>query len=207
MADLPDFLTIPQSFPAPGGRISDPGKSISRLRKEKGWTLAEVSKKTGVAISTLSKIENNKSSPTYEVLVRLAEGLGLDFVELMDGGSVRFAPGIRTINRSGQGVRYTTLLGDYQALSTELAYKALQPMIVRIPFDGSSHPHLFSEHSGEEFVYVLEGEIDFFMDRYAATRLDAGDSVHFDANMRHSFLALGGRDAVILVVCFGAFSK
>ena len=88
MADLPDFLAVPQSSQAPGGKVSDPGKFISRLRKEKGWTLAEVSKKTGVAISTLSKIENNKSSPTYEVLVRLAEGLGLDFVELMDGGSV-----------------------------------------------------------------------------------------------------------------------
>ena len=207
MADLPNFLVIPQSFPAPGDKISDPGKSISRLRKEKGWTLAEVSKKTGVAISTLSKIENNKASPTYEVLVRLAEGLGLDFVELLDGGSVRFASGIRTINRAGQGVNYTTSLGEYEALSTELAYKALQPMIVRIPFDGGSQPRLFSKHSGEEFVYVLEGEIEFFMDRYAATRLNVGDSVHFDANMTHSFLALGGRGAIILVVCFANKSR
>jgi transcriptional regulator with XRE-family HTH domain len=207
MADLPDFLVIPQPFPASGGQVPNPGKNLSRLRKEKDWTLAEVSKKTGVAISTLSKIENNKSSPTYEVLVRLAEGLGQDFVELMDGGSVRFAPGIRTINRRGQDVRFTILFSEYQALSTELAYKALQPMIVGIPFDGASYPRLFSEHSGEEFVYVLEGEIEFFMDPYAATRLTAGDSVHFDANMRHSFLALGGQDAVILVVCFANKSR
>lgn len=207
MVDLPDIPAVPQISPVPGSKISDPGNFIARLRKEKGWTLAEVSKKTGVAISTLSKIENHKTSPTYDVLVHLAEGLGLDFVEFLNGGSVRFAPGIRTINRSGNGVQYSTPLGDYLALSTELAYKALQPMVVRIPFDDSSHPRLFSEHNGEEFVYVLDGEIEFFMDPYAATHLSVGDSVHFDANMRHSFLAHGGRDAVILVICYGDKSR
>ena len=63
------------------------GKALQRLRKDNGWTLSTVSEKTGVAISTLSKIENNQSSPNYDVLIRLAEGLGVDFVELVKGGS------------------------------------------------------------------------------------------------------------------------
>ena len=63
------------------------GKALQRLRKDNGWTLSTVSAKTGVAISTLSKIENNQSSPNYDVLIRLAEGLGVDFVELVKGGA------------------------------------------------------------------------------------------------------------------------
>ena len=110
------------------------GKALQRLRKDNGWTLSTVSAKTGVAISTLSKIENNQSSPNYDVLTRLADGLGVDFVELVRGGSFStFAPGSRTINRSGETVRYATPMGEYHALSSELAKKSLQPMLVRVP--------------------------------------------------------------------------
>ena len=59
------------------------GRALQRLRKGKDWTLAAVAEKTGVAISTLSKIENNQSSPSYDVLVRLANGLNMGLMELV----------------------------------------------------------------------------------------------------------------------------
>ena len=59
------------------------GKALQRLRKDNDLTLAAVSAKTGVAISTLSKIENNQSSPNFDVLTRLAEGLGMDLITLL----------------------------------------------------------------------------------------------------------------------------
>lgn len=60
------------------GDHSIPGALLFRLRRKNGWTLAEVSKRTGVAVSTLSKIENGKSSPNYDVLLRLCRGLDLN---------------------------------------------------------------------------------------------------------------------------------
>ena len=79
------------------------GKALQRLRKNNDLTLAAVSARTGVAISTLSKIENNQSSPNFDVLVRLADGLGLDLIALLGDSFYTFAHGARTITRAGGG--------------------------------------------------------------------------------------------------------
>ena len=177
------------------------GKVLQRLRKDNGWTLSVVSAKTGVAISTLSKIENNQSSPNYDVLIRLAEGLGVDFVELFKNRSfTTFAPGSRTINRAGDTILYNSALGEYHILSGELAKKTLQPMLVCVP-RGKEAPDILSNHGGEEFIYVLSGSLKFFMEPYSATILERGDSVHFDGVMPHGFVAVGDEDAWILSVC------
>ncbi len=177
------------------------GKALQRLRKDNGWTLSTVSTKTGVAISTLSKIENNQSSPNYDVLIRLAEGLGVDFVELVKGGSFStFAPGSRTITRTSDTLRYETPMGEYHVLSSELAKKSLQPMLVRLP-KGKEAPEILSSHWGEEIVYVLSGSLKFFMEPYRETLLNQGDSVHFDGVIPHGFVSVGDEDAWILSVC------
>ena len=154
-----------------------------------------------MAISTLSKIENNQSSPNYDVLIRLADGLGVDFVELVKGGSFStFAPGSRTITRTADTVRHDTPLGEYHLLSGELAKKSLQPMLVRLP-KGKETPEILSSHWGEEFLYVLSGSLKFFMEPYRETLLNKGDSVHFDGVIPHGFVAVGDEDAWILAVC------
>ena len=175
------------------------GKALQRLRKNNDLTLAAVSAKTGVAISTLSKIENNQSSPNFDVLVRLADGLGLDLIALLGDSFYTFAHGARTITRAGGGVRYETPLGDYEALSSEIAMKALQPAVVRVPA-GRDEPTAMSSHAGEEFIHVLKGTVRFFMEPYSPTVLEPGDSVHFDSLMRHGFVALGDEDALMLSV-------
>ena len=175
------------------------GKALQRLRKNNDLTLAAVSAKTGVAISTLSKIENNQSSPNFDVLTRLAEGLGMDLITLLGDSFYTFAPGARTVNRANKGVRYHTPLGVYEALSSELAMKALQPAVVHVP-GGRREPAAMSSHAGEEFIYILRGTVRFFMEPYSPTVLEQGDSVHFDSLMRHGFVAVGDEDALMLSV-------
>ena len=176
------------------------GKAIQKIRKSNALTLSAVSEKTGLAISTLSKIENNQSSPNFDMLARLAEGLGLDLITLLGDSFYTFAAGARTINRANQGIRYETPFGTYEALSSEIAMKALQPMVVHVP-KGKDKPAASSSHGGEEFIYVLEGSILFSMDPYSPTALEQGDSIHFDSLMPHGFVALGDKDAWILSVC------
>ncbi len=176
------------------------GKAIQKIRKSNALTLSAVSEKTGLAISTLSKIENNQSSPNFDMLARLAEGLGLDLITLLGDSFYTFAAGARTINRANNGIRYETPFGTYEALSSEIAMKALQPMVVHVP-KGKDMPAAMSSHGGEEFIYVLEGNILFSMDPYSPTTLEQGDSVHFDSLMPHGFVAIGDKDAWILSVC------
>ena len=175
------------------------GRALQRLRKNNNLTLAAVSAKTGVAISTLSKIENNQSSPNFDVLTRLADGLGLDLLALLGESFYTFAHGARTITRANEGVSYETPLGTYEALSGEIAMKALQPAVVRVPA-GRSEPAAMSTHAGEEIIYILCGTVRFYMEPYSPTVLEPGDSVHFDSLMQHGFIALGDEDALMLSV-------
>lgn len=176
---------------------------LSDLRKGNGWTLAEVSRRTGVAISTLSKIENGQTQPAYSVLTRLAAGLEIDFVDLLGGtANPRFSGAARAITRAGQGVHFRTDMGLYEALGADLAAKSLQPMVIEIPPPSADSPSVRSAHRGEEFVYVLDGAVVFEMSPYAPVVLEKGDSVYFDGAMDHGFHAVGPQSGRILSVCF-----
>ena len=178
------------------------GKTLHRLRRENGWTLSTVSTKTGVAVSTLSKIENNQTSPNYDVLVRLCEGLDLNLAEFFQGGTfATFAHGSRTVNRLGDGVRCEMPFGEYVVLSGELSRKALEPKLIYLPKPTEESTVVSTHsHTGEEFVYVVRGAVKFYMEPYTAIVLKEGESVHFDAQMPHGWVAVGDTDAVTLIV-------
>ncbi len=180
---------------------SSVGDALSRMRRDNSWTLADVSKLTGVSISALSKIENNVSAPAYGVLTRLAAGLGVDFVELLGEHPPTFASGMRAVTRSGQGVPYETPIGRYLAVGAELAAKTMQPMVVVVPPKSKRAPQFRSSHNGEEFLYVLEGTVEFYLEPYEPLILNKGDSVYFDGASRHGFAGCNDREAEILCVC------
>ncbi len=56
-------------------------------------------------------------------------------------------------------------------------------------------------HPGEEFAYVLDGRVDFYTEYYAPLRLAPGDSVYFDSNMGHAYIAVGDDVSRVLSVC------
>ena len=60
------------------------GERLRVLRKERGWTLQELSRRAGVSLSAVSKIENAQVAPTFDTLVKVARGLGLGFDALLD---------------------------------------------------------------------------------------------------------------------------
>ncbi len=189
-------------------RSHNVGTALHRLRRENGWTLSTVSNKTGVAVSTLSKIENNQTSPNYDVLVRLCEGLDLNLAEFFEGGSfATFAHGSRTVNRRGEGLRVGTPDWEALVLSGELSTKALHPRIIRVTKAADETVVAGAHaHTGEEFVYVVSGPVRFYMEPYSIIELQEGESVHFDARMRHGWAAAGDAEAVTLVVAQNALA-
>ena len=196
-----DKLTAASRIPRPDPESQPIGQVLAGHRRENGWTLAEVSRRTGVSISALSKIENGQSRPAYDVLTRLAAGLDIDLGELLGGGrQPRFESAVRAITRVGEGPVFSTDMGRYEMLATELAAKSLTPMVIEIPPPTPSRPHVRSTHSGEEFVYVLEGEVVFNMRPYAPVVLSAGDSVYFDGSSDHGFHSNGPAPSRILSI-------
>jgi transcriptional regulator with XRE-family HTH domain len=176
----------------------DPSRIILRLRKEKGLLLSELAQRSGVSASTISRIENGKLSPTYGVMAKLSEALGIRWSDLVGTSATSFAPGCRAVSRADTGVKQLTGRGLYEWLGTDLVTKAMEPTLIEALPD---HPDRVLEgHSGEELIYVIEGTLVFYMQHYAPLVMQAGDSVYFDATTPHAAYAQDNRTRFLSVV-------
>jgi transcriptional regulator with XRE-family HTH domain len=185
-------------------KVARPGAALKAFRERKGWTLAEVSRRTGLTISTLSKVENGRVSLNFEKLSRLSTGLGLDIGNLLSPDGVppaaQIPAGRRNTTRSGEETVYQTEVYNHLHHATDLLNKMFTPMIVEPRARSVEEFGELIRHSGEEFVYVLEGVAELHTDTYAPLTLHPGDSIYFDSGMAHAFIAVGeGRCRILSV--------
>lgn len=173
---------------------------LRSLRTRRGWTLGQTSKASGVATSTLSKIENGLMSPTYDVLLKLAGGLDMDLAELFSPAQDHMGSGRRSIERHGNGKPHDTPLYDHRLLCSQLSHKRMMPFFTRIKKDSVDDDGGWSQHEGEEFVYVLSGSIQLDTEYYEPEILNAGDCFYIDSRMRHRVINRGQEQAEVLWV-------
>jgi transcriptional regulator with XRE-family HTH domain len=190
--------------PHPRSATEDPrlqlGPALRQLRRAGGFTLQELSQRTGLASSTLSKIENNLISPTYDSILRLADGLQIDVAQLFDPGSIQMSLGRRSVTRDGRGASYKTDQYDYEMLCTDLSQKKFFPIVATIKARTVADFGDFPWHAGEEFIYVLSGEVEIHTEHYEPVRLSPGDGSYFDSSMGHACVSVGKKPARILWV-------
>jgi transcriptional regulator with XRE-family HTH domain len=178
------------------------GQVLRERRSYYGWTLAEVAAMTDVSRSTLSKLENDLITPSYRTLLQLCSGLDIEINELVGrpGGAV----GRRSISRGQSGC----LMGDrnpgYTYLCTEVAHKRIVPIAIDISANSMNPAGDLWSHSGEEFVYVLQGAIRLHTQFYEAELLEAGDGAYFDSTMEHAYVSASEKPARLLVMCSSA---
>jgi len=183
------------------------GESLRRIRKERGMTLIEAGEKSGMPMSTISKIENNKMSLSYDKLLRICNALDIDISELFSGGATaEKAPapassGRRSINRRGTGYVINTPNYSHLYPAADLLNKRSVPIIAEIHARSLAEFGELIRHPGEEFAIVLEGTADLYTDLYAPARLETGDSIYFDSGMAHAYIAVGEGTCRILSVC------
>lgn len=174
--------------------------TLRDLRKAAGLTLIDLAERSSLAASTLSKIENGQMSPTYDTLHALAEGLDIDITELVTGGRGHSVNGRRAVTRRGEGIVHSTAQYDYEMLCTDIANRRFVPLLAEVKarsmhsFDG------LLSHPGEEFIFVLRGEVDLYTEFYAPTHLAPGDCCYFDSTMGHALINSGDEDAKVLWV-------
>lgn len=184
------------------------GRALRSIRAGLGVSLADIAFRTGVSVSTLSKVENGQMSLTYDKLVQLSEGLGIDisaFFAAEQHLPQRAAEPVtarRGITRKGEAMRIETPNYDYRYLCTELSQKAMVPILITIRARSLVAFSQLSRHSGEEFLFVLEGAIEVHTEHYLPTRLEAGDAMYLDSTMAHAFLSAGEGEALMLNVCY-----
>lgn len=174
------------------------GERVRAIRRNHNWTLDEAGRRTGLARSTISKIENGQMSPTFEVVQKLAIGLGIDVPQLFKPALERRSSGRRTVTRDGEGRPHPTPTYEHELLCTELANKKI------VPFKSVVRARDFSEfedwvrHEGEEFLLVLAGSVALYTEFYEPLVLNQGDSVYYDSGMGHACVSVSDQDATIL---------
>lgn len=199
MAPVPVPVRAPVD-PAAQNR-ADFGRRLRALRRERGWTLAQLAERSGVAISTISKAERGIMAPTYDRMLQLARGCGVDMAEFFAPEGQSFAPGGFAVAPAGTFARQETGNYVYEMLFPELRHKAMTPMLGTLRADTALAFEDFVRHPGQEFLLVLEGSVTVHAEGRAPVTLKPGDSLYFDSARGHLYAAAGPQDARILVVC------
>ena len=187
------------------------GSFLRRLRGQEGWTLKQMSERTGIPVSTLSKIEHNRLTLTYDKLLQLAQRLGLRMSELFAESAEPADPqqqpvtARRSVGKLDRAVRVETANYDYFYMNTELRRKRMIPIVTRIRARSVAEFGELVRHSGEEFIYVLEGAVEVHTEFYDPVVLHEGESIYIDSNMGHAnHAAEGCAEATVLGVCSSA---
>ncbi|PTY37196.1 transcriptional regulator [Saccharospirillum sp. MSK14-1] len=177
------------------------GQRVRAIRLSQNLTLEEASQRTGLARSTLSKIENEQISPTFTAVNKLVHGLGIDIPQLFAQPSTDSrASGRRDITRAGEGKPHPTPTYEHELLATELTQKKMVPFRTRVHVRSFEDFPDWVRHDGEEFLYVLSGSILFYTEFYEPVELFEGDSAYYDCTMGHALVSTSEEDAVCLWV-------
>src|SRR5579859_247503 len=111
------------------------GECLRAARAARGLTLKQVSLRSGLAMSTLSKVENGQMSLTYDKLLQISRGLQIGIAELFEPpspGQERLVTARRSISRAGHGQRVETPMYDYLYQFTDMKRKLMVPIMARL---------------------------------------------------------------------------
>lgn len=199
--EIPPEIHEKKSLMSPRAGV---GTKLRSIRRGHHWTLAEVAERTGIPVSTLSRIETDQVSPTYDQLTRLSDGLRLDIAQLFSprtraGAAVQVAR--RSINHHGAGQLIETANQSLRYLSTDLLNKSFTPILADIKTRRVEDFGEFMSHPGEEFLFVVAGELELHTECYEPVRLQAGESIFFDSTVGHAYVAAGSSKCQALSVC------
>jgi transcriptional regulator with XRE-family HTH domain len=183
------------------------GRLLRQLRARNDWTLREMSDRSGIPVSTLSKVEHDRLTLTYDKLQKLSQRLGLRMSELFaegDGDSEPQVTARRSIGRLDKAIQVTTPNYDYHFLCPELRRKRMIPLITNIRAKTVEQFGELVRHSGEEYIYVLRGRIEVHTEFYDPVVLEEGESIYIDSQMGHAYVVGEGCDeASVLGICSG----
>ncbi|MGH8619780.1 MAG: helix-turn-helix domain-containing protein [Burkholderiales bacterium] len=176
------------------------GERIAERRARAGLTLEQLAGATGFTKGYLSKIENSKKLPPIGTLSRIAQALGTDITDLLQAASADNGRGFCVVrsNERKSVVRGGTAFGyDYASLADKKADKKMEPFLFTFPRDLDKY--VFFEHDGEEFLFVLEGRVEWQAGSEKVV-LEPGDSIYLNARIPHRGRALEGEAKAIVVV-------
>lgn len=159
-------------------------RNVRQLRQQLGLSVADMAGRVGISKAMMSKIENAQTSPSLSTLALLAKGFDVPVTTLFRGADVERPAAFVKAGTGARIVRNGTREGHQYELLGSLRgeHKRLECLMVTLSEKSKTYP-LF-QHPGTEFIYVLEGVMDYAHSR-SVYRLHPGDSLQIDGEGAH----------------------
>lgn len=174
------------------------GKKVETIRKSQKMSLTELSKKSGVQLATLSRIENMKMVGTLESHINIAKALGIDVTELYRGIDQKPAIMDAGPDQSGTDIFRHSERSSYEILTKNVLNKKMMPVLVRIEASGKTSMEQ-NRPGTEKFIFVLEGAVEADIDG-TKFHLSRHNTFYFDASLPHHLINKGKSTARVLCV-------
>ena len=174
----------------PAENTASPGARFRRLRQRRGLSLAQVARATGVSVGFLSSLERGQMSASIGTLRRIARYYRtniLSFFEPANGNSRVVRPDERKVLETTKGVRMELLAWGNTAM---------EPHLFRVKAGGNSGESY--THEGEEFLHVLRGEFEIWLNQDEHYLLQPGDSLYFQSSTPHRWKNPGKTESWLL---------
>lgn len=182
------------------------GSKIRQLREAREITIEELAEASQSSEELIQQLENGAMVPSLTPLLKIARALGVRLGTFLDdmpqNGPVIIRAGRseKVVRFSGKTERPKKSALEFYSLASNKADRHMEPFIIDI-HPSPDESHKLSSHEGEEFIYVLSGEIEIFYGK-DVQRLNAGDSIYYDSIVPHDVHVAGDGDARILAVVY-----
>lgn len=176
------------------------GTAIRKLRASRGWTLSDLSAKSGIPISTLSRLELGRGGINNDRAARLCQALDVAAEDLLvrETPAVPAISGRRSVVRAGDGALVQVGRNSGRLAAADLRMRGLTPVLLDVT-NARAGQGGRARHEGEAYLLVLEGAVELHSELYAPLPLAAGDGVYFDAASGYELVAPDGPARVLLV--------
>lgn len=186
------------------------GSKIKGLRETKNLSVEEIAESTGLSVEQITSIENDQNLPSLGPLIKIARALGVRLGTFMDDND-SLGPVVTRAEDQEKDSSISFSNGavdarkhmEYHPLAQQKAGRHMEPFIIDInPTDNLDYK--LSAHEGEEFIYVMEGEIEveYGKEKYL---LKQGDSIYYDSIVKHHLHGALGKSAKILALVYIPF--
>jgi transcriptional regulator with XRE-family HTH domain len=180
------------------------GARLRAIRKAQKLTLKQLSERSGVALSTLSKMELAQVSVSYEKLAAAARALSVDIAQLFRPATMALDSTQPTVVSTAidTAAGYSTGNYDYHPMAGDFPGRSMTPMYARIFARELTQFDDYIRHPGQEFALVLSGRVRIQFETGESISIGCRETAYFNSSIGHIYLALGddGAEAEVMVV-------
>ncbi|WP_181489409.1 XRE family transcriptional regulator [Methanococcus maripaludis] len=185
------------------------GIKIKQMREGQNMSIEELAKASNSSLKLIESLENGDLIPSLTPLFKIARALGVRLGTFLDDAPQN-GPVLTKSGSSDSIVRFSGKLDgtkdsklDFYALAAEKQDRHMEPFLIDV-YPIESNEYKLSSHEGEEFIYVMDGEIEvmYGQEKYM---LKKGDSIYYDSIVPHDLHAFGKDVAKILAVIYSPF--